>query len=113
VDGEGLAAGDSAADGLGLGEGEACGVGEASASVDCNTECVPVTAGSESINATSIKAAAAPIVTFARTVAVPRGPKAVLDRVLENNSPALDLPGCNNTTTTRTRHARMNKPYKM
>ena len=99
--------------GLAVGEGEACCVGDGSASVDCNTECEPVTAGSESINAISIKADAAPIVTFARTVAVPRGPKAVLESVLENSSPALDLPGCSNTTTTRTTHERINSPYKM
>lgn len=111
----GLAAGDSAGDALAAGEGEGCGDGdgEASASVDCNTEYEPVIAGTESVNAISMNAAAAPIVILARTVAVPRGPNAVLESVLEKSSPALDLPGCSNTTTTKTMHERINKPYKM
>ena len=88
-------------------------MGVASGVVDCKTECVPVTAGSESIKAISINAAAAPIVIFDRMLAVPRGPKAVLETLLENRSPAPDLPGCNNTTTTSTRHDKMNKLYKM
>jgi hypothetical protein len=60
-----------------------------------------------------MKPAAAPIVIFERMLAVPRGPNAVLETLLENRSPAPDLPGCNNTTTTRIRHAKMNSPYKM
>jgi hypothetical protein len=60
-----------------------------------------------------MNAAAAPIVIFERILAVPRGPKAVLDTLLENRSPAPDLPGCSNTTTTNTTHARINSPYKM
>ena len=85
----------------------------ASGAVDCKTEWLPVTAGNESISAISMKAAAAPIVIFERMLAVPRGPKAVLDTLLENRSPAPDLPGCNNITITSTKHARINSPYKM
>jgi len=58
-------------------------VGVASEAVDCKTEWEPVTPGSESIKAKSIKPAAAPIVIFERILAVPRGPNAVLDTLLE------------------------------
>ena len=94
--------------------GEACGAGDgpASGSSDCNTEREPVTAGNESIKAISMKDAAAPIVILERTLAVPRGPKAVLDTLLENRSPAPDLPGCNRMTITRTMQDRINSPYK-
>jgi hypothetical protein len=61
--------------------------------VDCNTECDPVTAGNDNINAISMNAAAAPIVIFASTLAVPRGPNAVLETLLEKSAPASDLPG--------------------
>jgi hypothetical protein len=88
-------------------------MGVASGSVDCKTEWLPVTAGSESISAISMNAAAAPIVILDRMLAVPRGPNAVLDTLLENRSPAPDLPGCNNTTTTNTMQAEINSPYKM
>ena len=88
-------------------------MGVASGAVDCKTECEPVIPGSESIKAISIKPAAAPIVIFERMLAVPRGPNAVLETLLENRSPAPDLPGCNKMTTTRTIHARINSPYKM
>ena len=50
----------------------------------------PVRARARAIN---INAAAAPIVIFASMLAVPRGPKAVLERVLENNAPASAFPG--------------------
>ncbi len=116
----GEAAGD-AADGAGEVTGaagatvaDACGagVGVASGAVDCKTECEPVIAGSESINANSMNPAAAPIVIFERMLAVPRGPNAVLETLLEKRSPAPDLPGCSSTTTTRTKHDRINNPYK-
>jgi hypothetical protein len=97
--------------------GDACGAGagvgvEAGAlsGVDCNTDRDPVRVGKPSINAISINAAAAPIVIFAKRLAVPRGPKAVLDRLLEKSAPASALPGCNKITTTRMMHARMNSP---
>jgi len=95
-------------------EGEGCGVGEATGSgADCKTERVPVTPGNESVRAISMKAAAAPIVTFAKRLAVPRGPNAVLERLLEKSAPASDFPGCSNTTTISTAQARINSPYKM
>jgi hypothetical protein len=111
TDGVGDAAGEAA--GVSVATGEATGVAVASSSVDCRTERVPVMPGSESVKAISINDAAAPIVTFARTLAVPRGPNAALDTPPEKRSPALDLPGCNNTTTTSTTHDSMNNPYKM
>ena len=98
---------------LAAGEATGAGVGVASGAVDCKTECEPVTPGSESINAKSIKPAAAPIVILERMLAVPRGPNAVLDTLLENRSPAPDLPGCNSTTITKTTQDRINSPYKV
>jgi hypothetical protein len=96
-----------------LGTGEAAGVGVASASVDCKTECEPVTPGNESVSAMSMNAAAAPIVIFDRMLAVPRGPNAVLETLPEKRSPAPDFPGCNKMTTTSTMHAKINSPYKV
>ena len=95
--------------------GEATGVGVtgASATPDCKTELVPVSHGSESINAISMKAAAAPIVILASNVCVPRGPNAVLETELVNNAPASALPGCSKTTRIRITHDRINSPYKM
>ena len=95
--------------------GEATGVGVvtgASATPACKTELVPVSHGSESINAISMKAAAAPIVIFASKLAVPRGPNAVLETELVNKAPASALPGCRRITSTKTAQARMNNPYK-
>ncbi|HEV2884784.1 MAG TPA: hypothetical protein VGW36_08000 [Pyrinomonadaceae bacterium] len=96
-----------------LGLGDATGTGVASGEVDCKTERDPVTPGNDNINAMSMNAAAAPIVIFASTLAVPRGPKAVLETLLEKRSPALDLPGCSKMTTTRTIQANINNPYKV
>jgi hypothetical protein len=107
------AAGDGAGAMLASGDGCGAGVGVASGVVDCKTECEPVTAGSESIKAMSMKAAAAPIVIFDKMLAVPRGPNAVLETLLEKRSPAPDLPGCKSTTTTKTMQAKINRPYKM
>jgi len=45
------------------------------------------------VSAINMNAAAAPMVIFARRLAVPRGPKAVLDNVLEKSAPASALPG--------------------
>jgi hypothetical protein len=106
-------AGDATGASLAAGDGCGAGVGVASGAVDCKTEWLPLTAGNESISAISMNAAAAPIVIFERMLAVPRGPKAVLETLLEKRSPAPDLPGCNSTTTTSTIHARINSPYKM
>jgi hypothetical protein len=55
-----------------------------------------------------MNAAAAPIVIFAKRLAVPRGPKAVLDNVLEKSAPASALPGWSKITTTRTTHDKIN-----
>jgi len=96
---------------IGVGVTDAAGVAGSDVS-DCKTDRVPVTAGRDSINAISMNAAAAPIVIFERTLAVPRGPKAVLETLLEKRSPAPDFPGCNKITTTSTRHDSMNNPYK-
>jgi hypothetical protein len=71
---------------------------------------VPVTAGSESVNAVIMKAAAAPIVIFDNKVAVPRGPNAVLETELENRSPAPDLPGCSRITRIKVMHDKMKSP---
>jgi hypothetical protein len=103
---------EGSADGLGDGEGDGEGLGDgaASGSPDWSTDCDPVSAGSERHKAKSIKAAAAPIVILARMLCVPRGPKAVLETLLENNAPASALPGCSRITTTNTTHARINKP---
>ncbi len=116
--GEALGAGEAAgavAPGAVLAAGEAtgAGVGVASGSVDCKTECEPVTPGSESISAMSMNAAAAPIVILDSMLAVPLGPNAVLETLPEKRSPAPDLPGCNKMTTTSTMHAKMNSPYKV
>jgi hypothetical protein len=61
-------------------------------------------AGSESAMPMSMKAAAAPMVIFARMDCVPRGPKAVLETLLEKRAPASALPGCKSTETISTMH---------
>jgi hypothetical protein len=94
--------------GVGVGVGVANGAG--SGRPDCSTELVPLINGSDRHKANNMNAAAAPMVSFASKVCVPRGPKAVLETELENNAPASALPGCNNTATTRMTHARINNP---
>ncbi len=89
----------------------AAGVGSAGAS--CKTERVPVSPGKDSISATNMKRAAAPMVILASSVCVPRGPKAVLETLLEKSAPASALPGCKSTATTSTMHDRINSPYKI
>jgi hypothetical protein len=98
---------------LATGEAAGTGVGVASASVDCRTEYEPATPGKDSVSAISMNAAAAPIVIFDRMLAVPRGPKAVLETLPEKRSPAPDLPGCSKITTTSTMHDKINIPYKV
>ena len=90
-------------DGLGLAAGALAGV-------DSRIEREPVRPGKLSVKAISIKPAAAPIVIFARRLAVPRGPKAVLEIVFEKSAPASALPGCRRITTTRMMHDRMKSP---
>ena len=109
----GALAGDVTGTAVAAGDAAGAGVGVASGAVDCRTECEPVTPGNESINAKSMNPAAAPIVIFDRMLAVPRGPNAVLDTLLENRSPAPDLPGCKSTTTTNTTHDKIKSPYKV
>ena len=111
-----LAAGEAA--GTVVAEGEACGAGVgvavgALSGVDCNTEREPDNDCSDSVNAISIKAIAAPIVIFANRLAVPLGPNAVLERLLEKSAPASALPGCNRIVTIRTTQLRMKSPYKI
>jgi hypothetical protein len=93
-------------DGVGVAVGALCGF-------DCRTEREPVSVGNESINATSINAAAAPIVILASKLAVPRGPNAVLERLLEKSAPASALPGCRRMLTIKTMQDNMNRPYRM
>lgn len=64
------------------------------------TEMSPVNAGIARSRAESIKTLAAKIVTFERTVAVPRGPKALLEVLLVKSAPASVLPGCSKTLPT-------------
>ena len=99
------AAGDASAagDGLGAATGALSGV-------DSRIEREPVRLGKPSVNAISMKAAAAPMVIFANRLAVPRGPKAVLEIVFEKSAPASALPGCRRITITRIKHDRMNSP---
>lgn len=108
----GCVAGDATGEAAGdaPGEGVACCCG--SSEVVCTTERWPVSEGRESAIATSMKSAAAPIVTFARMVCVPRGPNAVLETLLEKSAPASALPGCKSTATISTTHERINRMYK-
>ncbi len=118
--GEDLAVGDAEVAGLAEGAGvavaagEGCCTGEVSPSgpADCKTECDPEIDGNESISASNMKPAAAPIVILLRMLAVPRGPNAVLETLLEKSAPASALPGCSSTVTTRMMQAKINKPYK-
>jgi hypothetical protein len=84
------AAGEGCCAGAGTGVGVAMG---ALSGVDCNTDREPERIGRPSVSAINMNAAAAPIVIFARRLAVPRGPKAVLDNVFEKSAPASALPG--------------------
>ena len=115
---EGDAAGAVAGATLAAGAGCCVGVGVgvaigALSGFDCKTEREPVSVGNDSIKATSIKTPAAPIVIFANKLAVPRGPNAVLERLLEKSAPASAFPGCRRMLTIKTMHDVMNKPYKM
>jgi hypothetical protein len=100
--------------------GDACCVGDgvgvavgALSGFDCKTEREPVSVGNASIKATSINIPAAPIVIFANKLAVPRGPNAVLERLLEKSAPASAFPGCKRMLTIKTMQDVMNNPYKM
>ena len=93
------AAGDACCAGAGVGVAVAVG---ALSGCDCKTDREPLRIGSPNASAINMNAVAAPIVIFASKLAVPRGPKAVLERVLEKSAPASALPGCKSITTTRT-----------
>ena len=69
--------------------------------------------GNPSVSAINMNAAAAPIVILANKLAVPRGPKAVLDTLLEKSAPASALPGWSRITTIKIKQAKTNKPYRM
>ena len=84
------AAGDACCAGVGV--GVAVAVGALSGS-DCKTDREPLRIGKPNASAIIINATAAPIVIFASKLAVPRGPKAVLDSVFEKSAPASALPG--------------------
>ena len=88
-------------------DGDATGIGSGSAST---TERDPVIPGDESTSAPSMKSAAAPMVIFANSVCVPRGPKAVLEIELVKSAPASALPGCKSTTPISTMQLRRNNP---
>ncbi len=79
----------------------------------CKTDTLPVNAGIEINKAEIIKIAAATIVTFDKTDAVPRGENAVLETLLVNKAPASVLPGCRSTEPTKTIHAIKNNAYKI
>jgi len=101
----------AAGDGCCVGAGVGVAVGALSGA-DCNTERDPFNDGSESVSAINMKAAAAPIVIFDSRLAVPLGPKAVLDKLLEKSAPASALPGCSRITTIRMKQVRIKSPYK-
>lgn len=63
------------------------------------TDEIPEIAGSEINNAESIKRTAAAMVSFDKTVCVPRGPKAFPEILLVKSAPASVLPGCKSTET--------------
>jgi hypothetical protein len=108
-------AGEAVSAGAVVAAGEGCcgGAVVGSAGASCRTERVPVSPGKDSIRATNMKRAAAPMVILASSVCVPRGPKAVLETLLEKSAPASALPGCKSTATTSTIHDRINNPYKI
>ena len=101
-----------AGDGCCVGDGLGVAIG-ADSGFDCKTEREPVSVGNDSIKATSMNIAAAPIVIFANKLAVPRGPNAVLERLLEKSAPASAFPGCKRMVTIKTMQDSINKPYKM
>ena len=104
-----------AGDAAGDRPGEACGEGAGccgSSETVCKTDRCPVIDGNESASATSMKRIAAPMVIFASKVCVPRGPKAVLETLLEKSAPASALPGCKSTATISTMHDKMKSMYK-
>jgi hypothetical protein len=115
-----LEAGDDAFAGAVVAAGDGCWVGAgvgvavgALSGADCKTDREPFNDASESVNAINMKAAAAPMVIFDSRLAVPRGPNAVLDKLLEKSAPASALPGCRRITTIRMKQVRIKSPYNI
>ena len=77
----------------------------------CKTDTLPCNAGIEINKAENMKTHAAVIVIFARTEAVPRGPKAAFEILLVNNAPASVFPGCRSTEPIRNKHEIKNNAY--
>ncbi len=73
--------------------GAGVGVDAGAGSDPDSTDREPLMSGKPSVSAINMNAAAAPIVIFANRLAVPRGPKAVLEMLLEKSAPASALPG--------------------
>lgn len=73
--------------------GTSAGASTGASALLCNTETFPLRAGIEINRAETMKTAAATIVTFDKTEAVPRGEKAELETLLVNKAPASVLPG--------------------
>ena len=92
--------------------GASTGVSTGASGLLDKTDTFPVKAGMARKSAESIKVVAAAIVSFDKTVAVPRGLNAVLETLLVNNAPASVFPGWSKTDATSTRHERKNNPYK-
>ena len=109
----GDAAGDALGEPVGLADAFGVAAGAGCSLVVSITERVPRTEGRDKSNADNIKQAAAPMVIFAKSVCVPRAPKAVVETPLENRAPASALPGWSKTAVTNTMQERMNRPYKM
>jgi len=77
-----------------------------------STDILPLNAGIAIKRADSINTAAATIVIFDKTVAVPRGANAALETLLVNRAPASVLPGCSSTDPTSTMQEIKNSVYK-
>ena len=103
----GEAAGEASAAGEAAGAGVGDAVVEPPASITERGPPMP----NPSSSAVIIKVVAAAMVIFARMLAVPRGPKAVLDTEEVKSAPASALPGCRSTATTSTKQASRNSPY--
>jgi hypothetical protein len=76
---------------------------------ELKTETPPLNAGIDIKSAETMNTTAAAIVIFESTVAVPRGPNALLFTLLVNRAPASVLPGCKRTAPTSKMHDRKNK----
>jgi hypothetical protein len=82
------------------------------AGAELSTDVPPLKDGREINSAEIMNMTAAAIVIFDKTVAVPRGPNALLLTLLVKSAPASVLPGCSKTAPTRTMHDAKNNVYK-